>query len=595
MRKFYILFIVLIFMSSLMAQVPQSFKYQAIARDAGGNVVTDQAVGMRISILKSSISGTAVYVETFKTTTNKFGLINLNIGEGTVVSGDITTIDWSADTYFIKVEMDITGGTAYEEYGTSQLLSVPYALHAKTAENTFSGSYNDLSDAPVNVSTFTNDAGYLTSFTETDPVFGAHVTNGITLTNITNWTTAYSWGDHSIAGYLTSFNESDPLFSAWDKSTGISITESQIIDLDHFTTVDETDPVFSAWDKSTGISITESQIADLDHFTTVDETDPVFDAWDKSTGISITESQITDLDHFTTMDETDPLFRDLFNITSSANNQLLKYNSTSGKWENWTANFLTTEVDGDLSNEIQNLSEVLAEGNSANARIKNVTDPADDQDAATKAYVDKKFNQILALQGVTDIDGNHYDAVLIGDQIWMAENLKTTHFANGDAIPNGTGVGDISLETDPEYWFAYNDNLSNVSIYGRLYTAYAIADSRNVCPDGWHVSTDTEWAILTNYLGGENQTGAKLKETGTIHWNSPNEGATNETGFTALPGGRRSANGSFTSIGNYGSWWSPIESPTSYDWIRELHYTSTYIYRYYPSKKDGHSVRCLRD
>jgi len=111
MKKIYTLFLALIITGCLMAQTPQSFKYQAVARDASGDVVVGQAVGMQISILQGSITSTAVYVETFTPTTNEFGLINLNIGAGTVVSGDLTTIDWSADTYFIKIEMDITVGT----------------------------------------------------------------------------------------------------------------------------------------------------------------------------------------------------------------------------------------------------------------------------------------------------------------------------------------------------------------------------------------------------------------------------------------------------------------------------------------------------
>ena len=140
MKNIYTLIAALIITGSLMAQTPQSFKYQAVARDASGNVVAGQTVGMQISILQGSINGTALYVETFTPTTNGFGLINLNIGAGTVVSGDFTAIDWSSDTYFVKVEMDITGGATYEEYGTSQLLSVPYAMHAKTTANTFSGN-----------------------------------------------------------------------------------------------------------------------------------------------------------------------------------------------------------------------------------------------------------------------------------------------------------------------------------------------------------------------------------------------------------------------------------------------------------------------
>ena len=121
---------------------------RAVIRDGSGVIIADQQLGLQISILQSSIDGTAVYVETFAPTTNKFGLINLNIGTGAVVSGDFTAIDWSSDSYFVKVEMDIAGGTSYEEYGTSQLLSVPYALHALTAGNTFGGNYDDLGNKP---------------------------------------------------------------------------------------------------------------------------------------------------------------------------------------------------------------------------------------------------------------------------------------------------------------------------------------------------------------------------------------------------------------------------------------------------------------
>jgi len=255
MKKIYTLFLALIFAGSLMAQTPQSFKYQAVARDASGDVVADQAVGMQISILQGSTSGTAVYVETFTPTTNEFGLINLNIGAGTLVSGDLTTIDWSADTYFLKIEMDITGGTTYEEYGTSQLLSVPYALHAKTAANAFSGNYSDLSGAPTNVSTFTNDAGYLISFTETDPVYTGSQAANITATDITNLgnlsgvntgdqdlsslATKTALGDSTaqvrseipdVSGFLTSYTETDPTFTAWDKSYNDLINTPGIID-----------------------------------------------------------------------------------------------------------------------------------------------------------------------------------------------------------------------------------------------------------------------------------------------------------------------------------------------------------------------------
>src|SRR4029078_12512714 len=142
----------------------------------------------------------------------------------------------------------------------------------------------------------------------------------------------------------------------------------------------------------------------------------------------------------------------------------------------------------------------------------------------------KKDNETPAT--VTDIDGNVYHTVTIGTQVWMVENLKTTKYRNGDLI--GTTIPatlDISSESTPKYQWAYKGEESNVATYGRLYTWYAVADSRNVCPTGWHVPSDAEWTTLTTYLGGESVAGGKLKENGTVHWESPNTGATNESGF----------------------------------------------------------------
>jgi len=170
----------------------------------------------------------------------------------------------------------------------------------------------------------------------------------------------------------------------------------------------------------------------------------------------------------------------------------------------------------------------------------------------------------------------------------------------------GTGVGDISGETEPEYWFAYNDDLNNVSTYGRLYTWYTVTDSRKVCPDGWHLPSDEEWKELEMYLGmsqaeadsegwrGTDE-GVKLKETGTTHWDIPNTGANNQSGFTALPGGSRSDNGPFASIGNHGCWWSSTEYNTDYAWGRYVYYYDNNVCRNQFNKKDGYSIRCIKD
>ncbi|OFX32082.1 MAG: hypothetical protein A2X08_17780 [Bacteroidetes bacterium GWA2_32_17] len=195
---------------------------------------------------------------------------------------------------------------------------------------------------------------------------------------------------------------------------------------------------------------------------------------------------------------------------------------------------------------------------------------------------------------VTDIDGNVYNTITIGTQVWMAENLKTTKYRDGTTIPNVTDNTAWSNLTTGAY--CDNSNLSsNSDTYGKLYNWYAVADVHNICPTGWHMPTDAEWSVLTTYLGGESVAGGKLKETGTTHWESPNTGATNETGFTALPGGYRYDNGSFYNVGNYGLWWSSTESNISNAWFRDAYYLYNNVNRLNISKKDGFSVRCVKD
>jgi hypothetical protein len=165
MKRIYTVIGGIMLTASVFAQTPEKMSYQAVIRDASNNLTTNQSVGMQISILQGSSTGTAVYVETQNPTSNVNGLVSLEIGTGTIISGDFTTIDWANDTYFIKTETDPTGGTNYTITGTSQLLSVPYALHAKTAES-ITGTVN---------------------YTETDPVFGASIANGITAADTANW------------------------------------------------------------------------------------------------------------------------------------------------------------------------------------------------------------------------------------------------------------------------------------------------------------------------------------------------------------------------------------------------------------------------
>jgi uncharacterized protein (TIGR02145 family) len=193
-------------------------------------------------------------------------------------------------------------------------------------------------------------------------------------------------------------------------------------------------------------------------------------------------------------------------------------------------------------------------------------------------------------------DNERYKTVKIGTQVWMAENLKTTKYRNGDIIgTTSPATLTMSDESTPKYQWAYSGNESNVAIHGRLYTWYAVTDSRNVCPTGWHVPSEPEWMTLTANLGGVSVAGGKLKETGTAHWQPTNQFATNETGFTALPGGYRDYNGKYYGIGRSGDWWSSTEFDTSYARFRNTFWDFANLYRSPFKKPSGLSVRCVKD
>jgi len=195
---------------------------------------------------------------------------------------------------------------------------------------------------------------------------------------------------------------------------------------------------------------------------------------------------------------------------------------------------------------------------------------------------------------VTDIDGNIYQTIQIGDQRWMAENLKVTRYRNGDPIPNVTSnVTWEALTTDA--YCGYNNSQVNVITYGRLYNWYAVEDSRNLAPNGWHVPSDDDWQILIDYLGGASIAGGKMKTTGTAHWLSPNTGATNESGFSALPAGCRDYTGHCTNIVYHAYFWSTDEIDNSNAWHRRLDYYYSRAFHETYDKRAGFSIRCVRD
>ena len=206
---------------------------------------------------------------------------------------------------------------------------------------------------------------------------------------------------------------------------------------------------------------------------------------------------------------------------------------------------------------------------------------------------------------VTDIDGNIYQTVLIGGQCWMGENLKVTHYRNGDPIPNVTDNSSWSMLSTGAYC-NYDNNEGYVEVYGRLYNWYAAVDSRDIAPEGWHVASDAEWKELEMYLGMSQEAadttgwrgtgeGGKLKDAGTIYWQSPNTGATNESGFTALPGGSRSSSGQFYFARFDAFFWTQTDYDILRVWYHYLNYYHSEISRDTTYKQLGYSIRCVKD
>ncbi len=210
--------------------------------------------------------------------------------------------------------------------------------------------------------------------------------------------------------------------------------------------------------------------------------------------------------------------------------------------------------------------------------------------AATSPKSSSTTSKPEDVESVTDIDGNVYHSVNIGNQVWMTENLKTTHYRNGDPIPMVSDANTWGSLTAGAYC-NYENNESNASAYGRLYNWYAINDDRNIAPLGWHVSTDEDWSALTIYLGGDKVAGGKIKEPGSTHWSYPNLVTEQNFNFKALPGGYRvTVNGIFHYFGQYGVYWSSNSNS-----VRYLDNSDTKIVWTSASNYEGFSVRCVKD
>ena len=447
MKKIFILTLLVLFSVITLAQTPLKFSYQSVVRNTDSELICEQEIGMKVTILQGTIDGTEVYVETHQPTTNINGLLTIEIGAGSVQEGVFADIDWSADTYFIKTEIDPEGFSNYTIVGVSQLLSVPYALHAKTAENTFSGDYNDLLNQPSipqNTSELTNDAGFITSFTEVDGDINNEIQdlqligNELTITENgtatiidlspyldntdTQLTEAEVDAFVSNNGYLTAELDDDINNEIQDLQligNELTITENgtaTVIDLSPY--LDNTDTQLTEAEVDAFVSNNGYLTAELDD----DINNEIQDLQLIGNELTITENgTATVIDLSPYLDNTD---------TQLTEAEVDAFVSNNG--------YLTsfTEVDGDINNEIQDLQlngNELTITNNGTATVIDLSPYLDDTDTNTQlseAEVDAFVSNNGYLTSFTEVDGDInneiQDLQLNGNELTITNNGTAT-------------------------------------------------------------------------------------------------------------------------------------------------------------------------
>jgi uncharacterized protein (TIGR02145 family) len=401
-KRFFSIISLLHIVFCMHAQTPQLLSYQAVVRNTSNQLAVNQQCRIRIHLLPTASSITSLYSEEHLSTTNANGLFSIEIGDGTVLNGNFSAIDWSTGSIFLQSEIDPTGGTNFTISSTQRLLSVPYALYAANSGSSIPGP-----QGPSGPQGATGPAG----------------PQGVT--------------------------------GAQGPPPNFSVSET---------------------------------------------------------------------------------------------------------------------------------GDTLFLGNGSFLIVPGIS-------AANNTGGGNGF--------VSDIEGNLYPIVTIGTQTWMAENLRTAFYCNEESIPLISNTNSWAIATTPGY-SVYNSDLPSDTLWGKLYNWYAMADSRNICPCGWHVPSDIEFTTLTDFLGTEAIAGGKMKTTGVIEngdglWTIDNYLATNESGFSAIPGGGRLSNGSYTGL--YQSAWFGVSSEntsTTY-WRRYLENLSGGVNRSSVNKRTGCSIRCVQD
>ncbi len=553
MKKLVPLLLFLLCTTAVFAQSPHAIHYQAVARASDGNILLNQEVLLRISILSDSVQGPAVYEETHATTSSSLGLINLDIGTGTVETGDFTSIPWGSGRYFIKLDFDPTGTGAYEWLGTTQLLSVPYAFYANEA------GIRKMTDQE-------RDA-------ITDPQEGMIIYN--LTTGCLNVRNPGNWFEICGAGCV-------PQPTMPDAGEDRNVVGTSLL-------LAGNDPVCGTgtWSVVSGAG---GQFTDI-HSPTSQFSGLIGNSYELRW--TIANSCSTHYDDMTVR------LCYQFAVADAGSDQL----DVTGSTVNLSAGDLTSGESGQWA-VIAGAGGSLGSSTSPTSTFTGIEGHSyylvwTKQNACGFSGSDTVHISFSDTDGITcpgipklTYMGQEYHTVKIGDQCWMRENLNS-----GNMLTEAVTATDNGIIEKHCYG---NDPLKCLE-YGGLYTWDEMMDYstdpgvQGICPSGWHLPTDADFTLLCDYLGGTTQAGGKLKETGNWHWAAPNISGDNESGFRALAAGYMASNGGFSGLLTVNYFFTSNQHDSYEAWGYGLSWDSGSFLKGSGSKTHSNSVRCLRN
>ena len=628
--KVHLIFILLFLSFSAFAQAPNLLNYQGVARNTVGNPLPNQTMKLRLSIHDLLPSGVVVYSETRQITTNLGGLFSVQIGSAgaSSSSGTLGGVNWIEGNKFLHVELDPASNNNYIDIGTVQLVSVPYSFYASKTDT----------------SVLNLTSRFSTKLNATDTASLSSRINAISNlsdTSLLNLSNRFS----------TKLNATDTAYLSSRINSKSNLSDTSLLNLSNrFSMKLNATDTASLSNRINAISnLSDTSLLNLSNrfSTKLNATDTAYLSSRINSKSNLSDTSLLNLSNrfSTKFNTTDTSLLNLSNrfstklnttdTVSLSNRIYSKLNKTdtsamlSGYLRITDTASLSNRINSKLNSTVfpyypglqkghimywNGSSWVLLNPGSAGQVLKmtSAAEPVPVWGTVATTSV-PAFSPCGAT--ISDIDGNSYNTVLIGAQCWTKENLRVRRYNNGTAIEfdNRGGAGGSSStwqnSTIGAYSIYAHDSVatpSNRTKYGYLYNWYAAkgiyttgtivsTDTLNICPSGWHVPTDAEWTTLTDELGGESVAGGTMKSVRTAYWKTPNTGATNESGFSALPGGFRNNDGSFINIGSNAFFWSATEHDYDDARYRTLANTDSSVSSVINYKTVGASVRCIRD